>query len=216
MGGPWIQRFCPESCGFCAKTDSDGNPIDNPLNPDSYRITSVQYHAHLLGTEMYTTLLQEADSETDGTTAIQRDGTPTIVKDLESRDFWLYDYQATIPLPYDTFKGDELMRGTEIKIGDKIQATCVYNSSYRTDPTVFSLSTYDEMCITTAMVTFDTPASLLASDEGSCCDEEQVATLARDLTLMRFECDMDDAEFDVYSGTLTAGEDGRNIWKDHP
>jgi hypothetical protein len=48
------------------------------------------------------------------------------------------------------------MRGTEIKAGDKIQVSCVFDS---TDSTFFAFSTYDEMCIT-----FETPASLLASN----------------------------------------------------
>lgn len=214
--GPWIQRLCPESCGFCDKTDSDGNPINNPLNPDAYRITAINYHAHLLGTEMYATLLQEEEDETTGTTAIQRDGTSNIVvKDIESRDFWLYDYQSTIPLQYDSFKDDKLMRGTEVKVGDKMQATCVYNSSYRTEATLFSLTTYDEMCIITVSITFDTPLSLLKSNEDGCCNDKEVATLGLELQLMQFTCDLDE-ESDVYSGTLTADEDGRNIWKDHP
>merc|ERR1712029_1332432 len=41
-----------------------------------------------------------------------------------------------------------------------------------------------------------------------------VVELATELSFMTFSCE--DDEGDVYSGILTADEDGRDIWKDHP
>jgi len=211
--GPYIQMFCPATCGFCDDlADADGNALPNPRNPDAYRITSIQYHAHLLGTEMYTTLLRE---EEPSPATIQRDveaGPAIVTTDLESREFWLYDFQENIPFPYETIRGDEVMRGYEIKPGDKIQATCVYNSSYRKENTQFSLSTYDEMCITNVHVTFETPASLLNGDISENLGQLDVGM---ELQLMSFRCDIEE-ETDAYSGTLTTDEDARDIWKDHP
>jgi hypothetical protein len=194
MGEGYILRLCPASCGLC-EPGPDGEV--NPFIPDAYRLTAVQYHAHLLGREMYTTLIRE-----DG------DAAPEL-KDLQSRQFWIFDNQETIPFEFDVVKDDTIMRGTEIKIGDKIQATCVYDSTYRTEPTNFFLSTYDEMCITGARVTFETPTSLLEGGDDAALD------LILQIHLLSFSC-LDDASSDVYSGTLTADEDARDIWKDHP
>merc|ERR1719159_1533660 len=82
-------------------------------------------------------------------------------EDLQSRDFWIFDNQEMIPLDFDVVKNDTIMRGTEIKAGDKIQTTCVYDSTNRDEPTKFYLSTYDEMCFNSIRVSFETPASLL-------------------------------------------------------
>merc|ERR1712194_566149 len=87
----------------------------------------------------------------------------TIVKDLKSSEFWNFDYQTSTAMDKeyeiqagtstatgttsDGNEGIELVTGVEIKAGDKIQATCVYNSMYREDKTRFGLTTYDEMCI---------------------------------------------------------------------
>jgi len=138
--------------------------------------------------------------------------TNTVATDLESREFWLFDFQETIPFDFNMIQNDEIMRGTEIKPGDRIQATCVFDSTYRTDPTNFHISTYDEMCITNTRVTFETPASLM---NGGAIDATSGLDLATELHLMSFSC-ADDAGGDVYSGILTANEDGRDIWKDHP
>jgi hypothetical protein len=210
--GPYILQMCPSTCGLCEK-GADGTV--NPLNPDTYRITGVTYHAHLLGREMYTTLLRdEEEPNTNTTLAIERNApmTNTIATDLESREFWIFDNQETIPFDFNVFQNDEIMRGTEIKAGDRIQATCVFDSTYRTDPTRFYLSTYDEMCITSTHITFETPASSMNGGE---IDAESALDLATEIHLMSFTC-ADDADGDVYSGILTADEDGRDIWKNHP
>jgi len=213
--GTYILQLCPTTCGLCEK-GADG--AINPLNPDTYRVTAVQYHAHLLGREMYTTLLRdEEEPGTDTTSAVERQApTNTIAKDLQSRDFWIYDNQETIPFEFDVVKNDTIMRGTEIKAGDRIQTTCVFDSTYRTDPTYFDLSTYDEMCITWIRVTFETPASLMMNDdEGELDVPSNPLDLGLELLLRLFRC-ADDAGGDVYSGILTPDEDGRDIWKDHP
>merc|ERR1712134_205524 len=127
--------LCPESCGNCNELLEDG-VTPNPLAPESYRVTSIQYHAHLLGREMYTTLLREENTST--TTAIQKQA-PTssnmVATDLESRPFWIYDFQETIPLQFEVVADENagetiLEKGTEVVAGDKIQAT-------ETGPTYF-------------------------------------------------------------------------------
>jgi hypothetical protein len=79
------------------------------------------------------------------------------------------------------------------------------------------LTTYDEMCITTTRVTFETPASLLASNSDS---DTNLASggldLLLELQLVTFSCDDDDETTDVYTGVLNQDEDACNIWKDHP
>lgn len=210
--GPYIQQLCPVTCGLCEK-GPDG--ATNPLNPDTYRITAVSYHAHLLGREMYTTLLrEEEEAATESTMAIQKQAptTNTVAKDLESREFWIFDNQETIPFEFDVVQNNTILRGTEIKVGDQIQASCVYDSTYRDEPTQFYLSTYDEMCITSVRVTFETPDSLL---NGGVNSTTAALDLLVDINLRSFSC-ADNAGADVYSGILAADEDGRDIWKDHP
>jgi len=215
--GSFIQQLCPVSCGFCDKTEGKVNP----LNPEGYRVTGINYHAHLLGREMYATLLRENET-VDPTIDIQRsaptDASNMMVKDLKSAEFWIYDFQETYPMDFeDIIAADgtnEILRGTEVKAGDKIQVTCVYDSTYRDESTSFGLSTYDEMCITSTIVTFETPPSLLALDNTSDTDLSNI-DLRAELNLMVFTCDSDE-ETDIYTGVLEAGEDGRDIWKDHP
>jgi len=187
-----IQRLCPETCGFC-----DGDGASNPFNPDFYRLTAVHYHAHLLGRQMYTTMIRDVDN-----------GEPEI-KDIESRDFWIYDFQEVIPLEYEVIENDAIMPGTHIRPGDKFQASCVYDSMYRTESTQFDESTYDEMCITSAYITFLTPKSLLEGSTTASLD------LQTQLRLLSFSC-VDDDRADVYTGILGPYEDGRDIWRDHP
>ena len=47
------------------ETDGNDNDGENPRNPTRYRATSINYHAHLLGSEMYATLLREGDDPAD-------------------------------------------------------------------------------------------------------------------------------------------------------
>merc|ERR1712232_1395447 len=99
--GPYIQRLCPSTCGLCEKGT---NGTVNPLNPDTYRITAVHYHAHLLGREMYTTLIpadedndnheeQESSSTTTAAVAASAKQASVVPKDLQSREFWIFDNQ---------------------------------------------------------------------------------------------------------------------------
>jgi hypothetical protein len=210
--GPFIQMLCPVSCGYCDEIEGG-----NHLDPKSYRLTGINYHAHLLGREMYTTLIR--DQTSDSNIAIERsaasDPSQMMIKDLKSSEFWIYDFQETIPFDFDDFEQEDgtILRGTEIKAGDKIQSTCVYDATYRDESTVFGLSTYDEMCIITTLVTFPTPASSLTF--GTDSSDSSNISLRIELALMSFTCDNDE-ETDVYSGILAEGEDARDIWKAHP
>merc|ERR1719327_32451 len=208
--GNLITRMCPKSLGLCEAPDDGVNPFD----PGSYRVTSVNYHAHLLGREMYTTLLRGEETTTNDTTAAiqkqvelttEESSSNIVATDLESRPFWIYDFQETIPLDVET-------RGTEIRPGDKIQVSCIYDSNDRDSPTNFGLSTYDEMCITTLQVTFETPQELLTGNSSS---QAAAVSLATQFELMSFSC-AGGPQNDIYSGVLLADEDGRDIWKNHP
>jgi len=219
--GAYLMQVCPATCGLCEEPE-DGTA--NPLNPGKYRVAGVHYHAHLLGREMYTTLLRdEPEEELKATTDIQIQKqapnltTITTATDLESRDFWFYEDQAIIPFAFNIEKDDgEKLRGFELKPGDKVQTTCVYDSSWKDDPTRFDLATYDEMCIIAMRVTFETPASLLelqANESNPASDNG--LELFTELRMMMFMCD-DDEETHVHTGVLAEGEDGRDIWKNHP
>jgi len=218
--GTAVNTLCPESCGNCNELLEDGVTA-NPLAPESYRVTSLQYHAHLLGREMYTTLLREEN--TSATTAIQKQA-PTssdmVATDLESRPFWIFDFQETIPLQFEVVANENsgetiLEKGTEIVPGDKFQVTCVYDSTDRTENTQFDLSTYDEMCFNSLKVTFATPEAW--KNESTTAEDSILNTLDinTQLHLMSFGCKAG-SEYSLYTGTLAEGEDGRDIWKDHP
>merc|ERR1719413_248719 len=212
--GSRIKQLCPATCGLCDESEL------NPFTPESYRMTAINYHAHLLGREMYTTLLREdnkieagEDIVSDTAVKVEREiPTPVMTPiDIESRPFWIFDFQETIPLEFDIVKennSDSIMRGVEVKPGDKIQATCVYDSTYRNESTQFERSTYDEMCITGSYVTFKTPESLVTGGDG-------LVDINTELYLLSFGC-IEDEETDVYTGILTEDEDARDIWKDHP
>jgi hypothetical protein len=212
--GSQIKRLCPATCGLCEESEL------NPFTPESYRLTAINYHAHLLGREMYTTLLREEnkieageDIVSDTAVKVEREiPTPAMTPiDIESRPFWIFDFQEMIPLEFDIVKennSDSIMRGVEVKPGDKIQATCVFDSTYRNESTQFERSTYDEMCIVVSYVTFKTPESLVTGGDG-------LVDINTELHLLRFGC-LEDEETDVYTGTLTEDEDARDIWKDHP
>jgi hypothetical protein len=232
--GAAIQQLCPVTCGLCRDT-IDGEK--SPRNPDSYRVTAVSYHAHLLGTEMYTTLLREVD---DDASLVEQDiiqkqapaanSSPTriMAKDMKSREVWFYDDQASIIMDHDISVSDptdaastSMIQGMEVKPGDKIHITCVYDSTDRSEPTQFGLSTYEEMCITQLFLTFETPQALLEKTE----DEEGDADVATgvvdvytDIKLRVFTCDVDyeNQTTDIYQGFLTEEEDARNIWFEHP
>ena len=231
----YLQRLCPVSCGLCGDMpdDADGTTTNttskvNPRDPLNYRVSSVNYHAHLLGTEMYATLLREEEEEED--TQDQEDvqvsvakkqadisSTPSMTeKDLKSREIWFFDNQETIPMDkefvidVDVDGGNDItmVGGVEVKAGDKIQVSCVYNSKNRDEDTYFGLSTYDEMCIIGVFVTFKTPSVDEIGDIG----------FSTELNLRSFNCAADDENHttDVWQGTLESDEDARKIWYDHP
>merc|ERR1712238_534323 len=133
-----VQQLCPVTCGLCdsiaATMESDGNDTDgeeNPRNPTRYRATSINYHAHLLGSEMYATLLREEDNDQADVsiTTTATSTANTIVKDLKSSEFWNFDYQTTTAMDKeyeiqvgttstttsDGNEGIELVNGVEIK-----------------------------------------------------------------------------------------------------
>jgi len=149
-----------------------------------------------------------------------------VTKDLKSRDFWTYDDQSAIPMDNDIVSPSDpstMIRGVEVKPGDKIQATCVYDSTDRADDTVFGQSTYDEMCIVTLIVRFKTPRALLENSVGATSNDVNDATvdllnIYTDIQLHTFSCEVDNENHttDVYQGFLTETEDARDIWSDHP
>lgn len=231
--GSSVRQLCPAACGLCAPGD---NGSVNPFNPAAYRVTAVwlvasstqpqqdfrrachltchsnlRYHAHLLGREMYTTLIrgrEEAAPQDQETSEVLSEPAP-LTQDLQSRDFWIFDNQETIPLDLTFVQNDTVLRGTEIRPGDKLQSTCVFDSTHRTEPTNFYLSTYDEMCANSIRVTFATPPALVRGDADAALD------VATQLRLLSFRC-ADGPAADVFAGTLGAEEDARDIWRDHP
>merc|ERR1712232_1474316 len=112
----------------------------------------------------------------------------------------------------------ELVRGVEVKPGDKIQITCVYNSMDRTEDTEFGFSTYDEMCVVSLYVTFETPPHNTAGEDGGTASSGGGIDFIADLNLRVFKCEVDDENHttDVWQGTLEEDEDPRNIYFDHP
>merc|ERR1712070_669293 len=56
-----------------------------------------------------------------------------------------------------------------------------------------------------------TPPALLNGNATS----DTGMNILTEINLMSFSCDADE-ETDVYTGTLAPGEDGRDIWKNHP
>jgi len=189
----FIQMLCPVSCGLCGssvgESRSGNNNSGENFNPEEYVFSAVNYHAHLTGREMYTTLLP--GNNADGLHRV----------DIESKDTWIYDNQGT----YQFRDDQDAPKYHKVRPGDKIQATCVYDSTSRTDTTRFGPSTYDEMCITQLVLLVDTPD---ISDAGS-------KSMITSLNLQTFSCAIDDTS-DIWRGVLESGEDGRNIYEDHP
>lgn len=137
--------------GFCNAVLPDGSL--NPNNLEAYRVTRIRYHTHLLGREMYATLLHEGASKTaDGTTASILKSVPILsaVKDIESQEFWIHDYQQTFPINRKITQDDSVLQETAMIPGDKIRVTFVYDSTGRVKDTSFGPSTYNEMFTTSA------------------------------------------------------------------
>eukprot|EP00747_Dinoflagellata_sp_TGD_P162185 gnl/TRDRNA2_/TRDRNA2_179508_c0_seq1.p1 gnl/TRDRNA2_/TRDRNA2_179508_c0~~gnl/TRDRNA2_/TRDRNA2_179508_c0_seq1.p1 ORF type:complete len:626 (+),score=62.05 gnl/TRDRNA2_/TRDRNA2_179508_c0_seq1:109-1986(+) len=80
------------------------------------------YHAHLLGTEMYTEFTPQASG---------------VARDLGSDRFWHFDDQSMKNL---------LLENITLQTGDHIQSTCVMDSTGRETPTFIGEETIDEMC----------------------------------------------------------------------
>jgi len=198
--GQFVRGYCPATCGHCEKTMENGEA--NPFYPDHYRMSGINYHAHLLGREMYATLLHEGEGN-DGEVEID-------AIDLKSKQIWIFDDQETVPFDFND-NDTSNRRGVDITPGDRIQVTCVFNSEERTENTAFGISTFDEMCITNTYVTFESPSSLMTNNGNS----EMEVDLLTQLKYMTFRCKMDE-ESSVHTGALEADEDPRDIWKDHP
>jgi len=163
------------------------SPSKEDNNPNEYLIGAVNYHSHLTAREMYTTLLPNSDDSSS--------------IDLESKDLWLYDNQVTYPFHDD--QNDKPYFKVYPK--DKIQVTCIYDTTSRNYATQFNLSTYDEMCLTQVHVLLDTP-NITSEDSQS---------LISMVYLRSFTCAVDENS-DIWSGFLEANEDARDIWINHP
>jgi len=134
------------------------------------------HHAHLLGAEMYLD---------------RQRGNEWI--DMGSMPIWHFDDQAMAPLS---------ARDVTIRDGDKIQATCVFNSIRKDQATKFGRSTYDEMCFN--MIITMHPTDSVSNDMpfAFTCHKE----LDRELEPVW--------EF-VWAGELAVGEDAHMIHTNH-
>lgn len=110
----YIQRYCPVTCGITSKCLAIQKGGALPL-------VSVNFHGHLLGSEMYQTLTREG-----------------VTYNLGSAFPWHYDDQVTNSL---------LSMNLSVQAGDVLQSTCVYQSDSRSEGTSFGKETVDEMCI---------------------------------------------------------------------
>jgi hypothetical protein len=114
---------CPKTCNKCESV--------MPVSP-----VAVNYHAHLLGREMYFTLTKAKTGE---------------IIDLNSAPVWYYDDQAVFSLK---------ARNLTVEVGDTLQTTCVFNSMERTEDTYFGRETIDEMCINTVLFELKTDSKI--------------------------------------------------------
>lgn len=167
-----FKMACPITCGLCSKEDV------SPRNPEEYQAVGVFYHAHLLGTEMYNTLIPYDD--------------PTERIDLNSQSIWTYEDQPMYPI------------SVPIRVGDKIQSTCIFDSTGRTERTQFDIETYDEMCLNTVAVVLDTPTV----GEGG-------LSPANEIRLRGFSCENSPAA-DIWLGELGTEENGLLVADNHP
>lgn len=108
-----VRQLCPVTCGItsCSGFDKDGN----------IPVVGVNFHGHLLASEMYQTL--------------SRNGS---MIDMGSAAAWHYDDQVWHSL---------LSLNFSLRVGDVLQSTCVYDSTERPGPTKMGTETVDEMCI---------------------------------------------------------------------
>ena len=147
------------------------------------------YHAHLLGREMYMTLERAGDP--DGA-----------VVDLRSQRIWHYDDQSMFWLD-----GEHGLGGIEVRVGDTLQTTCVYDSRGRDKATTFHLETVDEMCINLLMTMHDRAhADAAAAD----------ANAGASTSLVRGGWAAITCEGNAYTGELAEGEDAKRLHALHP
>mmetsp|Transcript_39777 Transcript_39777/g.71540 ORF Transcript_39777/g.71540 Transcript_39777/m.71540 type:complete len:636 (+) Transcript_39777:91-1998(+) len=106
--------FLTRSCTLNV-TDPDGQPA-------ALSLSAMGYHAHLLGTEMYSEYTPVGASS------------PI---DLGSEKVWHFD---------DQYQKNLLDMDIKLQTGDHIQSTCVFDSRGHRKSTVFGLETSDEMC----------------------------------------------------------------------
>lgn len=90
--------------------------------PAELHITGVTYHAHLLGREMYTEYWPAGEQESI---------------DLGSEPVWHFDDQSLRNI---------LSWNISLRTGDRLQTTCVMDSTGQSTDTRFGIETTDEMC----------------------------------------------------------------------
>jgi len=90
--------------------------------PAELHLVGVGYHAHLLGREMYTEYWPVGEE---------------VSFDLASARVWHFDDQGQRII---------LNWNVSLRSGDRLQTTCVMDSSGRSDNTIFGRETTDEMC----------------------------------------------------------------------
>ena len=114
-----LQMACPKSCGLCNGAGTGTGT--NPRLPESYEAVSIWYHTRLLAREFYTTFIPFDEPE-------ER-------INLCSIEMWTYDDQTAY----------KISANHAIRPGEKIQTTCVFDSTSRNNPTKFDLETNDDM-----------------------------------------------------------------------
>jgi dopamine beta-monooxygenase len=105
--------FMTRTCTLDVTDRDTGEPAEG-------NVFGVGFHAHLLGTEMYSRLFRGDEEE-----------------DLGSSRTWHFDDQG---------KKNLLNKNIVLKTGDVIQGTCIFDSRSRDTDTAINLGTSDEMC----------------------------------------------------------------------
>ncbi|GMH44491.1 hypothetical protein BSKO_12443 [Bryopsis sp. KO-2023] len=107
--------------------------VDEEIAPDGLTVFGYLPHMHELGRRMWTERLErKSDSKGD----LRDFSELEKVEDIGRDDKWRFDTQNMIPVS-----------GMKIKNGEFISTTCLYDSSDRTEVTIGSLGSRDEMCI---------------------------------------------------------------------
>lgn len=151
---------------------------DSSRNVEEYKAIATFYHGHVIAKEMYMILIPKGSDEKI---------------DLKSRSIWNYDDQSGYEL-------DNVI----LRPGDKIQTTCVYDSTDRDSITRFDLATYDEMCLNTITTLMPLPEA-----------EEGGLSLANEIEIRGFRCATSE-DGDIWLGELASEDDPRDIMNLHP